>query len=165
MSGGSVTDSPWVQSQDCQFAPASFAKSLDKMDCFEPLWDLGAKAEKNMVILPVPVEGATADFLYVRLDLPQDQEALLWKKEGDGQNDREKRLAECKVLVRFPTALSGTKTAAITCNYADGELLLPIGINAAWFLEKHSAIEFVIETELGEICPRIQEMQFYHLRD
>ena len=169
---GSVKDSPWTQTEDCHYAPASFAKSLEQMGCFEPLGDLTAKTEKNMVILSEPADGAQADFLHVRLALTEEQKDVLLKQDGeesdrasDDEGVRRQQPDECKILIRFPTALTESKTAAITCNYADGDLLIPLGINAAWFLEKHSAVEFVIQTEAGEICPEIQEIQFYHLKD
>lgn len=156
---GSIKDSPWAAPYNYKLAPASLAASVDALEGFERLTDVscqvsvhtvkaGEKAGEKaavsvMLTFDKPCDGSQAEFLYVDI------------AGGTFGN----------VTAGFPTKYMENSHASISCDGADGKLLLPLGANAAWYMQTNSAVELIIEGVENPDEVVVREMVFYNKKE
>lgn len=141
---GSLALSPWTKDIDLNDAAYAFAKSIKTMKTLEKCeavtYQIVASGDTANVLLGAAVNGYVHDVVYVKL-----KDAL------DG-----------KVTISFPSQLCEGGAGEVACNVKDGELLVPIGMNAGWLLDNQTM--FTVKSLDGSPVD-IVEIQFYHLKD
>lgn len=126
------------------------------------------RALSVMLTFPEPVDGSRAEFLHVKLGNSQAEKKTqkLTANIETAQNESS-HYTDIKLTARFTTPQNAAGYTSVTCDYADGDLLIPLGINAAWMTGQHSVVELIVENmpedEAGNI--QVETIEFYHLKE
>ena len=127
-----------------------------------------ARALSVMLTFPEPVDGTRAEFLHIKLgnSLAKNERQDL-KEHTETVETKGKNFTNVKLTARFTTPQNATGYTSVTCDYADGDLLIPLGINAAWMTGQHSAVELIVENMSGDEAKDIQveTIEFYRLKE
>ncbi len=146
---GSLAASTWTAPYDCHYVANAFGKSVDTLETCEKMDDVSYSCTiygegENICLLfktDEIIRGNEADFLRLQLEHVNDKKVYVKWPQGDGIHYSELQL-DCK----------------------DGNLLIPLGINADWMQREHQEILIVIEdmAETDEVV--VGEFGFYHLK-
>lgn len=166
---GSILGSPWVEPVDVRMVAASFGEAREQMDCFEQVEGFEPAGSIEQMGGIEPADGFHSQFTVLKMDDTTDLIQVKLDKQINGkemdflniefpelQEDNsqiksEKQANTGKVTVRFPTSLSYTGWGSVSCDYGNGKLLVPIGVNAAWMKEEHDYFEILIENAPNQI--------------
>lgn len=141
---GSLAASPFTEPVDLQYAPLSFAKSIDSMktveDCGKVPYQVHVSGGMATVVLEKAVDGYAHDLVYLQLEQTTPK----------------------RIVLTFPSELCDDGVGRITFRSAGGAVLVPIGMNAGWLLGNQQT--FTVQTEDGSDIG-IADVKFYHLED